>query len=305
MRVLITGAAGFLGKECAKLFKENAYHVITTDKLTGVDLQGDLSDAQFTASLPDVDLVINCAAVQYVSKDLPIFFRNFYFNKNNILTAKNLCERYKNTSAHLIHLGTSMMYKQTGQELYSLDSTMGGEGVYSISKLQAQTYIDQFPGSATVIPCIIGGEGREGLFIGFVKMMKKFGFVLFPGQGRHKIHMVHVSDVADLIMVIAQKRAAGLYNAAAPEPLSIRQWIEEIQDELKIKQVTPVSIPLLPVKLISQALLYRVLAREQLLMLKYPHVLDIKESLAIGWKPKFTNAQIARDIAVHISREMS
>lgn len=305
MRVLITGAAGFLGKECARLFRANAYEVITTDKLAGVDLQGDLSDANFTSSLPDADIIVNCAAVQYVSNDLPLFFRKAYFKKNNILTAKNLCERYKNTNAHLIHLGTSMMFRQTGQDLYSLQSEMGGEGVYSISKLQAQAYIDQFPGSATVIPCIIGGEGREGLFIGFVKMMKKFGFVLFPGQGRHKIHMVHVSDVAELILLIAKKRAAGLYNAAAPEPLSIRQWIEEIQDELKIKRVTPISIPLLPVTLISQLLGYRVLAREQLLMLKYPHVLDIKESLAIGWQPEFTNAKIARDIAAHIDREMN
>ena len=203
----------------------------------------------------------------------------------------------------MIHLGTSMMYKQTGQDTYNLKSAMGGEGVYSKSKLQAQAYIDQLPGSATVIPCIIGGEGREGLFIGFVNMMKKIGFVIFPGQGRHKIHMVHVSDVAELILLIANQHNAGLYTAAAPEPLSIRQWIDEIKDELKINRVTPVSIPLLPVKLISQALLYRLLAREQLLMLKYPHVLDIKESLAIGWQPKFTNAQIVRDIATHINRQ--
>lgn len=303
MQVLITGAAGFLGKECVKLFAANSYQVITTDKQPGVDLQGDLSDEQFTSSLPDADIVVNCAAVQYVSKDLPIFFRKSYFEKNNILTAKFLCARYKKPNTHMIHLGTSMMYKQTGQDIYNLKSAMDGEGVYSKSKLQAQAYIDQLPGSATVIPCIIGGEGREGLFIGFVNMMKKIGFVIFPGQGRHKIHMVHVSDVAELILLIANQHNAGFYNAAAPEPLSIRQWIEEIKDELKINRVTPVSIPLLPVKLISQAFLYRLLAREQLLMLKYPHVLDIKESLAIGWQPKFTNAQIARDIAVHINRQ--
>ena len=302
MQVLITGAAGFLGSECVKQFKSNGYEVITTDKSGQVDLIGDLSDETFTATLPDVDVVVNCAAVQYVTKGLPFFFRKQFFKKNNTDAAKNLSERYKNTPAHVIHVGTSMMYKQTGQDHYDIHSEMGGSGVYSLSKLQAQIFIDQIPNAATVIPCIIGGEGREGLFRGFVTLMKKFGIVVFPGHGDHKIHMVHVIDVASLIVQIATVHASGFYNAAAPKPLSIRQWIDEIKDELSIKQVIPIAIPLLPVKCLSRFLGYRLLASEQLLMLEWPHVLTIEESLAIGWQPQFSNAKIARDIAAHINR---
>lgn len=305
MRVIITGAAGFLGKECVKQFREQGYDIITTDKSGAVDLVGDLADKKFTAALPDADVVVNCAAVQYVTKGVPLLLRKRFFIKNNVEPAKNLVERYQAAPVHFIHVGTSMMYKQTGQDLYNINSTRGGEGVYSRSKMVAQTYIDQLPNAATVIPCIIGGEGREGLFIGFVNMMKKYSAVIFPGKGDHQIHMVHVADVAGLIVQIAKVGAKGLFNAAAPKPLSIRQWIDEIQDELKFKKVRKLSIPLFPVKVLSSIFGYRLLAREQLMMLGLPHVLSIKESEAIGWQPKFTNSRIVRDIAVHINRQNS
>jgi nucleoside-diphosphate-sugar epimerase len=303
MRVLITGAAGFLGTQCVRKFKAHGNSVITTDKAGEVDMVGDLSDAAFTATLPVTDVVVNCAAVQYVTRDIPFFSRKGFFQRNNVQAAENLCARYKDQPTHFIHIGTSMMYRQTGQTRYDIRSPMGGEGIYSRSKMAAQKYINRIQGAATVVPCIIGGEGREGLFTGFVKMMTKLGFVAFPGRGEHKIHMVHVVDVASLIYRIAEVRGSGFFNAAAPQPLSIREWIAEIKSELGIRQARIVSIPLLPVKWLSALSCYRLLAREQLLMLELPHVLSIDESLALGWKPEFTNARIARDIATHINRD--
>jgi nucleoside-diphosphate-sugar epimerase len=304
MKVLITGGSGFLGKACIKLLRSRSYDVISVDRDGQVDLLGDLSDPNFTVSLPDVDTVIHCAAVQYVTKNLPIIFRKKYFQKNNVTATQNLCERYSGTSVHFIHIGTSMMYKQTGQDLYDTNSRMGGEGVYSKSKVDAQAYIDNFPGSATVIPCIIGGEGREGLFRGFVTMMKKYGVVFYPGKGLHKTHMIHVEDVASLILAISENQVSGYFNAAAPEPLSISEWVDQIQVTLKIPPVVRVSLPLLPVKALSMMMGYRLLAREQLLMLKYQHILDIERSINIGWQPKYTNAEIVRDIAIHINRDL-
>jgi nucleoside-diphosphate-sugar epimerase len=197
-----------------------------------------------------------------------------------------------------------MMYKQTGAAIYDIDSPMGGEGVYSRSKMEAQAFVNELPGAATVIPCIIGGEGREGLFRGFIWLMKKFGFVIYPGAGTHPVHMVHVRDVAGLIVLIAQARASGWFNAAAPEPLSIVEWVEEIADELNFGRVKKISLPLGTLTLLSALLGYRLLAREQLLMLRLPHVLSIDSSVRLGWKPEFSNARIARDIARHIAREV-
>ena len=304
-KVLITGAAGFLGMECCKIFSKNDYKVISTDIHGDVDIIGDLSQKSFVENLPDVDIVINCAAVQYVTKNLPFFKRNSFFYQNNILVSKNLSLKYADSSVHFIHIGTSMMYKQTGQDIYSINSEKSPSGVYSESKLAGQIYIDEIKNLATVIPCIIGGEGREGLFVNFILTMKRFGLVFIPGKGTNKIHMVHVEDVASLLLQIANNNSIGFFNAGGEEVLSINEWIDVISSELNLKNIKRVYLPLMPLKILSQILGYRILAKEQLLMLKYPHELDIKESLDIGWIPKYSNKKIVQDIAQYISKKFS
>ena len=73
MKVLILGANGFLGKECVKLLNKEGYDVLTCDRYGDVDYKGSLCDKYFVNSLPLTEAVINCAAVQYVTKSLPIF----------------------------------------------------------------------------------------------------------------------------------------------------------------------------------------------------------------------------------------
>jgi nucleoside-diphosphate-sugar epimerase len=302
VKILLTGAAGFLGGACLAELGARGHTVLTTDRGGGVDHAGDLADAAFSAALPPVDAVVHAAAVQYVSKDLPLLRRSSYFQRNNVAATRHLCARYSGQATHFVNVGTSMMYAQDGSAVYRTSSAMGGQGVYSRSKLAAQAHVDALPNPrATVIPCIIGGIGREGLFRPFVKMIQTLGAVAFPGTGRHKTSMVHVLDVAALIGCVVDRKLTGWFNAAAPEPLCIEQWIDEIAGELNVAQVRRLRIPLAPVHALSALTGYRVLAREQLLMLAQPHVLDIAESLAAGWIPRFDNAQIVRDIARHIA----
>ena len=295
--ILITGATGFLGSKCLHKFRTEGFEVISTDNQQGADIVGNLCNPIFVNSLPQVDIVVNCAAVQYVTKHQPIL-RTKFFHENNVITAKNLAERYKGIS-HFVHVGTSMMYKMSESDLSEM-SQFQGNGVYSTSKFDAQRYIDEIPNSATVIPCIIGGAGREGLFKAFVKMIENLPLVMVPGDGTKPIHMVHVEDAVELILLICRKKAFGYFNAASTNPLSINQWIKVIA--LKFERPLPkcLHIPVSLLRAISATTGYRLLAREQLLMLEHRHVLSIDKSRKLGWKPKYTNVEIAEQIASHI-----
>ena len=303
VRIVLTGASGFLGRECLVQLKSSTHDVVATDRFGEVDVRGDLADEAFCRSLPDCDAVVHAAAVQYVSRDLPLRGRERYFNRNNVEATRNLCARYAGKPTHYVQVGTSMMYRQSGLASYSTTSPMEGQGVYSRSKLAAQEYVRRLPNpTATIIPCIIGGRGREGLFRGFVNLMTRHGIVVFPGTGEHRVHMVHVEDVAALIALVIDRRAEGIFNAAAPEPLSIQGWIDEIQDELGLGPVRRIRLPLTPIQWLSAVSGYRLLAREQLLMLAHSHVLSIDESVALGWHPRHTNARIVRDIARYVAQ---
>ncbi len=301
--ILLTGAAGFLGQRVAPALRRRGWQVITTDQRGDVDRRGDLADETFVRALPDADVVVHAAAVQYVTARLPLVRRQAFFERNNVRATRLLAQRYAGVPGlHFVNVGTSMMYRQCGAVRYAPDSELQGQGVYSHSKLAAQREIERaFAQWATVVPCIIGGPGREGLFHGFVQSIRRSGRVVYPGRGEQPTAMVHVDDVAELVAVVIERGARGLVNAAAREALSIAQWATHIADELGVPAPRHVRLPLAPVAALAAASGWRLLAREQLLMLQQPHVLDIDGSLALGWRPQHDAARIVRDIARHIA----
>lgn len=302
MKILLTGAAGFLGSACRRVLRERGHSLVTTDRHGEVDVVGDLAEPGFAALLPEVDAVVHAAAVQYVSPDLPLLARARYFEHNNVLATRRLCERYGLGATHFVNVATSMMYRQCHAASYGPGSALQGQGVYSRSKLAAQRDVEVSLGHwASIVPCIIGGPGREGLFRGFVQSILRRGLVAFPGRGSAPTNMVHVDDVAELVAVVVERRAEGLYNAGAPRPLSITQWVGEIAAELGVAQVRILRVPLAPVRALAWLTGYRLLAREQLLMLGQPHVLDISRSLELGWAPRHDHVRIVRDIARYIA----
>ncbi len=301
--VLVTGAAGFLGQRVVAALRRRGWRVVTTDRRGDVDCRGDLADAAFTRTLPDADAVLHAAAVQYVTPQLPLLGRRRFFERNNVLATRLVAQRYAATPGlHFVNIGSSMMYRQCRAPSYSPRSELQGQGVYSRSKLAAQQEVERaFTHWATVMPCIIGGPGREGLFRGFVQSICRSGRVLYPGRGEHPTAMVHVDDVAELAAVVIERGARGLFNAAAPEALSIASWALHIADELGLPPPRQVRLPLAPVAALAAASGWRLIAREQMLMLEQAHVLDIADSLALGWRPQHDAARIVRDIARHIA----
>jgi nucleoside-diphosphate-sugar epimerase len=302
-KILVTGAAGFVGQRVTPALRRRGWQVITTDRQGDVNHRGDLADEAFTRMLPGADVVVHAAAVQYVTPGLPLLHRQAFFERNNIIATRLLARRYAGAPGlHFVNIGTSMMYRQCGAARYAPDSELQGQGVYSQSKLAAQREVERFFSHwATVVPCIIGGPGREGLFRSFVQSIRRSGRVLYPGRGDHPTATVHVDDVAELVAVVIERGADGAFNAAAREPLSIAQWAIHIADELGVPAPRHVRLPLAPVAALAAASGWRLLAREQLLMLQQPHVLDIDSSLALGWRPQHDAARIVRDIARHIA----
>jgi nucleoside-diphosphate-sugar epimerase len=300
-RVLVTGGAGFVGARVAERFRASGWSVTTVDR-RGADLNGDLGDAAFVSSLPDTDVLVHTAAVQYVSKDLPMLHREPWFHHNNVVATGLLAKRYGDSVDYFLNIGTSMMFDQLQPGPYGEGSPMAGQGVYSRSKLAAYRSLDGAVSAphVTVVPCIIGGEGREGLFRGFVTTMRRWGFAVLPGKGTWTTHVVHVDDFAALIELLVDRRATGLVAAGGPDPMSIRDWIGVIQDELGLEKVRIVQVPYAVVRLAGWATRYRAIAREQLVMLGRDHVVDTDKAATLGWQPTRSNERIVRDIARYI-----
>ncbi|HZT61795.1 MAG TPA: NAD(P)-dependent oxidoreductase [Burkholderiales bacterium] len=296
MKTLVTGGAGFLGREFLRQMRAAGRETVSTDRSGAVDFPGDLSDPAFCATLPDAGAVVHCAAVQYLSPDLPLLARTAYFRRNNIEATACLAQRYADKATHFVFVGSSMMYAQSGAASYAPDSPMRAQGVYSASKLAAFEHVKRLPNRwAAVLPCIIAGPGRGGLFRPFARSIARFSAAVFPGRGAHPVHMVHVEDAASLLVRVVAEGATGVFNAASPGPLSIDQWVDTIAEELGVHRVRRLRVPLAPIRWLSAATGFRLLAAEQLLMLRYPHVLGVERSIALGWQPRRDNKEILRE----------
>jgi nucleoside-diphosphate-sugar epimerase len=298
MQILILGSNGFLGKSIQKELEQNNISFLTSDIHGECDFAGDLSILSFVESLPNVDVIINCAAVQYVTPKKPIFFRRNFFYKNNVSSLNNLYTRYSGDSEpHFIHIGTSMMYDQDGSEKYFPSSKLRASGIYSESKILGLKIVNKFKKATTIVPCIIAGRGRGGLFKSLMFSIQFLRIAILIGRGDFKISIVHVSDVASLALKVIKNPAYGLLNVAADDALTIKQWIKIISSELKIEKFLTAKLPIGIIEFISRILQYRLLAKEQILMLKMSHVLDISDSKKLGWYPKYLSEDIIKETA--------
>ena len=74
-RILITGASGLVGSTLKRLLLDTKFEIFTTDLIGDVNFRGDLKYSDFVNSLPEVDCIINCAAVQYLTPNIPFLKR--------------------------------------------------------------------------------------------------------------------------------------------------------------------------------------------------------------------------------------
>jgi len=293
-KILVTGANGLVGSTLKRLL-DNKWEILTTDLIGDVDFRGDLKDRDFVNSLPEVDCIINCAAVQYLTPNIPFFKRRKYFYDNNVLAIKNLNKKYGNSIKFFIQFGSSMMYKKKLDGQYNAINDYASNGVYSDSKCQAYKESKKLKCPfAFIIPSIIAGSGRKGFFSIVVKMINHFRIVIMPGACSHATGVVHVDDVCNLVMKVLAARAEGIFNADSGERASISEWVDLISKKLN-KKAFKIKIPLILFKCIGFLSSYRFIAKEQLMILEYPQYLDLRESQAIGWQPAKSIEKILAD----------
>lgn len=296
--VLVTGGSGFLASRLTELLKEVGHTVITTDLVGNVDFKGDLADGVFVKKLPDADILVHLASVQYVSNNLPLLQRKKYFLKNNVQSAHNLVDRYANKAEYVIFTSTSMVYSASAQSPITIESPTAANGIYSASKIEVESIFSaSFRNLAIIRPCIIAGPGRGGLFVPLQKALVKFKTRVIPGRGVYKTSVVHLNDVASLVVLLAKMRAVGVFNCAGKNALSISDWGSLLARELGVKHYTNIRIPDWIIVTVAKLTGYRALAREQLAMLRRDHFLDLASTEAIGWLPEKNTQEILSETA--------
>ncbi len=251
-KVLVTGAAGFIGSHVCDCLIQAGYDVVAMDDLSGGFKDNVDKRAQFIeGSINDVDLVnrlffentfsyvFHLAA--YAAEGLSHFIRRFNYN-NNLIGSINLINAAVNTGSVKCFVFTSSIAVYGKNQLPMTEDMMpAAEDPYGISKLAVEldlksahemfglNYIIFRPHNVYGERQNIGDPYRNvvGIFINQIMQGKKL--TIF-GDGMQTRAFSHIDDVAPIIARSIEVKEAynEVFNIGADSPFSVKELAEII-----------------------------------------------------------------------------
>ena len=240
LKILVTGATGFIGRNLVKRLLEEKHEVMCTVRITSNTdfMKGteaslvlcDLMDAgrvEKVFSMISPEAVYHCAAQVEGNNEEDL-------TKINAGTTRNVC------SAALEHEVSRLIYLSSvavvsGNETMPLTEEMpyNATNPYGRSKVKAEKIALEFRDKglqiAIIRPCMVYGEEEPHALDKVFRQVKKKLIPIFETPGvDSSLHLAYVGNVVDLLYTALSKDEAlrGTYMVADKEVITIRRFIE-------------------------------------------------------------------------------
>ena len=295
LRVLLTGASGFIGQHLVEaLISETDVEVITLGRSTVGGLSNfELalsSDTDFSESLCGVHTVIHLGGMSSVEAGQ----EGKAFDVNIAATQK-LAEQAALAGVHrFIFISSAKVLGDISslEGMYEYDS-VDPQGIYALSKAKAEAGLSQLSEAVKmdvviVRPPIVYGPGVKGNFRQLIRIAAKqlplpFRLVHSPRS------MVFVGNLVDQIRccLFAEQPLSGIFHCKDSEDLSVSELIS------RIRLVLGRRVLLLPVPVFLMSLPLALIGKRKIAdQLFAPSVLNDELSRSIlNWTPPYTAEQ--------------
>jgi dTDP-glucose 4,6-dehydratase len=309
--VVVTGGAGFLGKEVLRQVGSQGctdIRVVDVARFEGPVPNGvrvfqqDLRTGTLTEAFEGAKTVLHLAACQYHTPlakstyDLPFF-------EVNVDGTRRVIDAAERAGAdRIVFVSTNMVYGLPQGLPVREDRVCDPFGPYGQSKLEAEKLVeaarDRGLDSAIVRPGLIVGPGRTGVVARVFDWILANRPIWLIGRGTNRYEMIHVEDVASLVIAAGVARGFGVYNCGARSVPTMREWIDAVI-VLAGSKSRVVGIPGGPLKLGLRALeMAHVspLRKDQYLIADLDYYMDTSHAQkTLGWKPKWSGTDAALD----------
>ena len=301
---LITGGAGFLGINLARLLLARGERVTTLD-LLDFDyperdqvraLRGDIRErAAVDTAMRDVDVVVHSAAA------LPLYSRADIFS-TEVDGTRNVIEAARAAGVkRLIHISSTAVYGVPEHHPLSEEDTLVGVGPYGEAKIEAEQLCLQARQNGlclTVLrPKSFIGPERLGVFALLYDWARDGRHFPIPGRGDNLYQYLDVEDLCEAIWLcatLAQERVNTTFNIGAARFGTFREDFQAVLDHAGFgKRVLP--MPVAPALWALRALdrlglsplypwVYETAVRDSFVSIE-------KAQEALGWQPRYSNRQ--------------
>lgn len=216
MKILLTGATGFLGGYLLNHFDSVGIHTMKVGRGVGNDVVCDLAKKvpQLNDSL-EVDMVVHNAGKAHVVPKNEAEGQVFF--DVNVRGTKRLLEALsslKKKPSCFVFVSTVAVYGLEVGENFDESCELKGESPYAKSKIEAENLIQDWCKMHEVNAVILRlplvfGENAPGNLGAMERAIKK-GYYFRLGSGKARRSMVNAADVAKLIPSLVDKK--GIYN---------------------------------------------------------------------------------------------
>lgn len=210
MKILLTGASGFLGKHIAAALASAGHDVIAATREHGFDFNQMLDAANWRPHLRGVEAVINSAGI--------------------------IVETHRQTFRHLHYQAPVALFRacvQAGVTRVIQISALGADASaitpYHKTKQAADDVLRSLPLDWIVLrPSLVYGAGGKSLAL-FRHMAMSPVIPLLAG-GQQWIQPVHISDVvAAVVTSLHASPAQRTIDIVGPEPVTFVNWLQHIR----------------------------------------------------------------------------
>lgn len=260
MKILVTGAAGFIGRALCERLKTDGHEVFCTVRSAGqaatlpegvrvLASTGLGPDTGFAEILESIDVVVHLAARVHVLRDEardPLAA----FRAENVETTANLARQAASAGVRrLVFLSSVKVHGEGAEKSYREDDPLEPADAYGQSKLEAEEKLASImteTGLEVVVlrPPLVYGPGVKANFQQLLELVSR-GVPLPLSSVRNRRSMLYLGNLVDAIATCAQHpRAAGqTYLVSDGEDVSTPELIRRIAAALGR---TPRLLPLEP-----------------------------------------------------------
>lgn len=316
-KILVTGAAGFIGSHLTDRLLERGLEVIGFDNLSSGSranllaamrnprfrfVDGDLLDPEETRQV-----LGRCGLVFHLAADPEVRVRGENHDshfKQNLQATYNLLEAIgkRKTATRLVFGSTSTVYGEASVIPTPEDyGPMLPISTYGATKLGCEALTSSYTGLLPLqvvifrFANVVGSRARHGVIYDFVRKLQRNSNELeVLGDGTQAKSYLHVSDCVDAFQMCLDEqlwcRTTEVYNIGSEEQtnvLAIAQIVTETMGlkNVKIRTTTRPGVRAWPGDVSKMQL-------------------DISKINRLGWKPKLTSDEAVRVAAKELNEEL-
>jgi UDP-glucuronate decarboxylase len=244
MRILVTGASGFIGSHVVRALVNSGHDVLClvlpnnnlwrlddlTDRITV--LEGDLSNMSNVQSGLKKWRPTTCVHLAWYAE--PGKYLHSEENLDSLRGSINLLQALISYGCEqFIGAGTCAEYEMKSEKLSESDTTKP-ETLYAATKLSFQMIGERLAEQSKIrfawgrIFFLYGSheDSRRLVPSAIQKLQKGEAFSSSPG-GQIRDYL-HVTDVANAFLALVNKRATGIYNICSADPITIRNILDTV-----------------------------------------------------------------------------